>query len=162
MEHTSAMRAWPCSLWEIPEVRLVGWGLLLNAVWEFLQSPLYADHARGFAYVLWTRLHCTAGDALILLGAFWGTSIVFQDRRWWARPEWRAVLSFLLLGLVYTAWSEHYNTGVRQSWEYAAGMPRLFGLGVAPLLQWLLLPPAILALVRRTSPEGGRTRREGD
>ena len=149
MEHTSA----PRSLWEIPEVRLVGWGLLLNAAWEFLQSPLYTDHARGFVYVLWTRLHCTAGDALILLGAFWGTSIVFRGRRWWSRPDWRAVLLFLLLGLAYTAWSEHYNTGVRQSWEYTDAMPRLFGLGAAPLFQWLLLPPTILALVRRASTE---------
>lgn len=155
------MRARPRSLWVIPEVRLVGWGLLLNAVWEFLQSPLYTDHARGFTYVLWNRLHCTAGDALILLGAFWGTSIVFRERHWWARPRWGAVLLFLLLGLTYTAWSEQYNTEVRQSWEYAAAMPRLFGLGAAPLFQWILLPPVILALVRRTSPEGERTRPGG-
>lgn len=155
------MRAWPRSLWEIPEVRLVGWGLPLNAVWEFLQSPLYTDSARGFVYVLWTRLHCTAGDALILLGAFWGTSIVFRGRRWWARPRWGAALLFLLLGLAYTVWSELYNTGVRGSWEYAAAMPRLFGLGAAPLLQWVLLPPLLLALVRRTSPQGERTRRPG-
>jgi hypothetical protein len=153
------MRAWPRNLGEVPEVRLVGWGLLLNAAWEFLQSPLYTDHVRGFNYVLWTRLHCTVGDALILLGAFWGTSIVFRGRRWWARPRWGAVLLFLLLGLAYTAWSERYNTEVRQSWEYAAAMPRLFGLGAGPLFQWLLLPPVILALVRWTSPEGERTHR---
>lgn len=155
------MRAWLRNLWEIPEVHLVGWGLLLNAVWEFLQSPLYTDHARGFAYVLWNRLHCTAGDALLLLGAFWGTSIVVRGRRWWARPRWGAVLLFLLLGLAYTAWSEHYNTVVRRSWEYTAAMPRLFGLGAAPLLQWFLLPPVILVLVRRISPQGERIRPRG-
>jgi hypothetical protein len=135
--------------WEVPEVRLAAWGALLNGVWEFLQSPLYADHARGGLYVLWTRLHCTGGDVLILLGAFWITSAVFRDRRWWARPRWGAVLLFLLLGLGYTAWSEIYNTQVRIAWEYTTAMPLVFGLGVAPLLQWVLLPPIILFLVRR-------------
>jgi hypothetical protein len=52
----------------------------VNGVWELLQSPLYSDHPRGFFYVLWTRLHCTGGDALILLGAFWGTSLIAHSR----------------------------------------------------------------------------------
>lgn len=139
----------PGGLWRAPEVRLAGWGLVLNCVWEFFQSPLYSDHSRGFLYVLWTRLHCTGGDVLILLGAFWGTALVFRNRRWWVRPRWGAVLLFVLLGLAYTAWSEWYNTQVRHSWEYSDAMPLLLGLGLAPLLQWVLLPPAILALLRR-------------
>ena len=134
--------------WEVPEVRLAAWGALLNGLWEFLQSPLYADHARGWLYVLRTRLHCTGGDLLILLGAFWITSAVFRGRQWWARPRWGAVLLFLLLGLGYTAWSELHNTQVRGAWEYTSAMPLLFGVGAAPLLQWALLPAIVLILVR--------------
>lgn len=136
-------------LWQIPEVRLAAWGGLLNVAWEFLQSPLYADHDRSLLYMVWTRLHCTGGDVLILLVAFWCTSILFRSRHWWGRPRWAAVVLFVLLGLAYTAWSEWYNTQVRHSWEYSGAMPRLLGLGLAPLLQWVLLPPAILALLRR-------------
>ena len=136
-------------LWRIPEVRLAAWGALLNVAWELLQSPLYADHARRFSYVLWTRIHCTGGDVLILLGTFWCTSILFRSRHWWAPPRWAAAVLFVLLGLAYTVWSEWYNTQVRHSWEYSGAMPLLFGLGFSPLLQWLLLPPAILALLRR-------------
>jgi hypothetical protein len=36
----------------------------LNAAWEFLQSPLYADHGRELVYLLRTRLHCAGGDAM--------------------------------------------------------------------------------------------------
>ncbi len=145
------MRIFPdARWWQVPEIRLAAWGALLNGVWEFLQSPLYGDHARGGFYVLWTRLHCTGGDVLILLGAFWITSLAFQSRRWWAGPRWGAVLLFLLLGLGYTAWSELYNTQVRGAWEYAPAMPLMFGLGAAPLLQWVLLPPVVLALMGRT------------
>ncbi len=130
-------------------MRLVAWGFSLNAVWEFLQSPLYADHDRGLFYIVWTRLHCTGGDLLILLAVFWGTSILFRERFWWNLPRWAAVFCFVLFGLAYTAWSEWYNTRVRLSWEYSEAMPRLFGLGLSPLLQWVLLPPLIVALVRR-------------
>ena len=136
-------------LWQVPEVRLVGWGLLLNGAWEFLQTPFYADRDRGLAYIVWTRLHCTGGDALILLGAFWGTFILFRERFWWARPRWRAVLLFVVIGLAYTVWSEWYNTQIRQAWAYAETMPHFFWLGLSPLLQWLLLPAVILGLVRR-------------
>lgn len=146
-------------IWSVPEARLVFWGLLVNAVWELLQSPLFADHGRGLVYIVWTRLHCTGGDLLILLAAFWGTSILFRERFWWARPRWAAVVLFVLLGLVYTAWSEWYNTQVRHAWEYAAAMPLVFGLGLFPLLQWLLLPPVILGLVRRSRPAQRASRR---
>lgn len=144
------MRIFPARWWEVTEVRLTTWGALLNGAWEFLQSPLYADHARGWRYVLWTRLHCTGGDVLILLGAFWITSIAFRSRHWWAGPRWGAVALFLLLGLGYTAWSELYNTQVRGAWEYTSAMPLAFGVGAAPLLQWVLLPPVVLALMGRT------------
>ncbi len=66
----------------VPEIKMIGWGFLLNGLWEFLQSPLYADHEWGTIYVLWSRLHCTGGDVLILLGAYWITSLMFRTRSW--------------------------------------------------------------------------------
>ena len=141
-------------LLELPEIRLGGWGLLLNGAWEFLQSPLYTDHARGLAYVLWTRLHCTGGDVLILLGAFWVTSLILRSRQWWRDARKGPVLLFTLLGLSYTIWSEWLNMEVRRSWEYAPAMPRVLGLGLTPLLQWILLPSCVLALVRRPTSAG--------
>ena len=72
----------------VPEIKLIGWGFLLNGIWEFLQSLLYADHGQGTIYILWSRLHCTAGDILILLGAYWITSLMFRTRSW---PPIRAI-----------------------------------------------------------------------
>jgi hypothetical protein len=40
----------------LPELPVVVLGLGMNAAWEFLQSPLYADHGRKFGYLLRTRL----------------------------------------------------------------------------------------------------------
>ncbi len=61
------------------EIAVIGWGFVLNLVWELAQSPLYADHATGWGYIAWTRVHCTLGDVLILLGAFWATAAVFRS-----------------------------------------------------------------------------------
>lgn len=129
-----------------PELLLAGWGLLLNAAWELAQSPLYADHTSGLGYVLRTRLHCAGGDLLILSGAWAVTTLIAGGRGWLQqRPGWPAVLC-VGLGLAYTGWSEWFNTGVASGWSYAPAMPRLLGIGISPLLQWLLIPPFLLWL----------------
>ena len=132
-----------------PEGPLVIWGLLGNLVWELAQSPLYADHARGVAYFLWTRIHCTVGDVLILLGAFWATALLHRARDWPRTRGAGAAATFIALGLAYTAWSEWLNTTVRGAWAYAPAMPRIAGIGLAPLLQWLVVPVLLLLLLRR-------------
>lgn len=156
--HASRARGglrWPGS-GRCPELSLVAWGFPLNAAWELAHSPLYADWGRDWTYLLWTRLHCTVGDVMILLGAFWLTSLVFGTRRWIdTRPS--AAVLFVILGVAYTTWSEWFNTGVRASWGYAAVMPTIAGIGVSPILQWVLLPPLLLWLTeRRATPRENR------
>lgn len=140
------------------ELSLAGWSLLLHAAWEFLQSPLYADHQRGFSYVLRTRLHCTVGDVLIMLAAFWIASLVAGSRGWWRGPIPWPFAIFMIAGLGYTAFSEWLNTQIRMTWTYAPAMPSIFGLGLAPMLQWLLLPPLVISLIRSTRMHHGRVR----
>jgi hypothetical protein len=49
---------------------------------------------------------------------------------------------------------EYWATQIGARWEYAEQMPRLplLGTGLAPLLQWLLIPPLVAWLVRRQIP----------
>jgi hypothetical protein len=129
---------------------LASWGFVLNLVWEAGQTPLYDDADRGLAYLAWTRLHCTAGDVLILLAAFWVTSLVCRSRKWFERSGWFAPGLFIVLGLAYTVWSEWANTSLRAAWQYRPQMPTLFGIGLAPLLQWLAIPPILVLLLRRS------------
>lgn len=129
---------------------LVGWGFVLNAAWEFGQTPLYEDSDRDLGYLAWSRLHCAAGDVLILLAAFWLTSLAWRSRRWFTRPRRLAPGLFVALGLAYTVWSEWANTSLRDAWQYRPEMPTLFGIGLAPLLQWLVLPPILVVLLRRS------------
>ncbi|HVT58910.1 MAG TPA: hypothetical protein VHR45_10960 [Thermoanaerobaculia bacterium] len=126
------------------------WGFVLNALWEALQTPLYADSDREPSHLLWTRLHCTVGDVLILLGCFWAVSALWRDRQWFYRREGCRAPLFVGFGLAYTAASELYNTRLAHAWAYGPQMPRLFGVGLAPLLQWLVLPSILLIVLRRS------------
>jgi len=54
----------------------------------------------------------------------------------------------IVAGISYTTLSEWLNVSVRGSWAYAPVMPQLFGIGLAPLLQWLVVPAATLYMLR--------------
>lgn len=136
------------------------WGLIvryasllgaLNLVWEIAQLPLYTlweDAAPSV--VAYAVVHCTLGDVAIGASAL---AIALVLTRAEAADRWnlRVVLPLLLTtGVGYTAWSEYVNTVVRASWSYSGLMPVVsfggFDIGLAPLLQWLVLPPAAFRL----------------
>lgn len=130
-----------------PELRLVLWGFALNLIWEALQTPFYADRGGSLTYLAWSRLHCTGGDVLILLGCFTAVSLIWRNRSWMAIRGVLPRVLFVTLGLGYTAASEVLHTRWFQSWAYAPDMPVLFGVGLAPVLQWLLIPSALLFIL---------------
>jgi hypothetical protein len=135
----------------IPEGTVALYGFLLNVLWEFSHSALYVDHfQRNVSYILWTRFHCSIGDVLILLGSFWWTALWFRTRFWFLRNRYYLpAILFVLSGFAYTGWSEWYNTRVTQAWSYSQTMPTVFGIGISPIAQWLILPPLLVLLLRR-------------
>ncbi len=135
----------------LPELPIAGLGFGLNAVWEFLQSPLYSDHSREFGYLLRTRLHCAGGDTLILLFAFGVTSLIFRSRQWLRVGRVGPIVLFVALGFAYTVWSEWFNTQVAFSWQYADSMPRVLGIGLTPLAQWLAIPFLLAWILRKNA-----------
>jgi hypothetical protein len=58
----------------------------------------------------------------------------------------------LLSTIGYTAWSEWHYVYLEHSWAYAPSMPLIAGIGAAPLVQWIVVPVAILITVRRFKP----------
>ncbi len=132
--------------------RALVWGALsfaLNLVWEVAQLPLYTiartlDAAR-LAYAV---LHCTVGDAFIATGSFMLAGFVFRDPAWPSSRPWSGGAVATAIGVAYTAYSEWYNVYQAGSWAYSAQMPLVFGIGLAPLLQWLFIPGITLLILR--------------
>lgn len=121
----------------------------LNLVWEIIQLPLYAIYYETDLRVIASAVvHCTLGDALIALSSY---LLAAAATRSWDWPADRAVPGAavaVVAGLAYTAFSEWFNVSVRGSWAYSPAMPQLFGLGLSPLLQWLVLPLLGLLIFR--------------
>jgi hypothetical protein len=125
-----------------------------HALWEIVQIPLYTIfwHAspRDIVFALF---HCTAGDVLIAGFALALASVLTRSTLWQrdAGGARRVVLLTLVLGVGYTLFSEWWNTGLRANWAYTTAMPVLpvLGTGLAPLAQWLFIPPFALWIARR-------------
>lgn len=135
-----------------PELNLFMFAFLLNLPWELLQIPLFREmatlaHLEGVIRCL----RAAAGDGLIILLAFWTVAWVAGSRSWIAHPSASTLCGFIGIGLGITITMEYWATAMTGRWEYADAMPRLplLGTGLAPLLQWMLIPPLVVWLTRR-------------
>jgi hypothetical protein len=134
--------------------RYLLWLAGLNLVWELAQLPLYTIWSEAPpGEIAFAVAHCTGGDILIGAAALLVALVVLRSpalEHW----NWIAIgLIAILLGVVYTAWSEWTNTSIRLSWQYSSLMPVVdiggVRIGLSPLMQWLILPPLALYLARR-------------
>ncbi len=119
--------------------------VLFNYPWELAQMPLY----EGSSYDGRTFLYCflaSLGDGLLVLLIFAAGWIVFRRREWFVRHGARGYLLMLAAGLIIAVGIERVAVGTGQ-WLYAEQMPRLFGIGLAPIAQVLVLPPLIFRVV---------------
>jgi hypothetical protein len=131
-------------------VRWAACALLLNLLWEVAQLPFYLFAPTvGPLEIAWDIVHCAAGDVGIALASFGAAALAARDPEWPVRRPWLGLAIALVVGLVWTVHSEWQNVYARGAWAYAPSMPTIAGVGVLPLLQWLLLPPLGLVMVRR-------------
>ena len=142
------------------------WSMLafvLNLAWEIAHVRLYTlwDAADRMT-IAWSVLHCSLGDVVIALTLFALAGFALRQKDW---PVFRPIAggAIVVIGaMAFTVWSEWYNVYKIGSWSYTARMPMIFGIGLSPLLQWLILPPLMTIayralwprLFKRRSPPG--------
>lgn len=104
----------------------------------------------SFSTMLYGWVHCTLGDVMITLGSFWIISLINRNRRWFLNPKKLSFAGFLLAGVLYTILSEWMNAQIFKSWGYNELMPIIpwMKVGLTPLLQWIVIPSAVILLVR--------------
>lgn len=131
------------------------WLAGLNLAWETAHVSLYTLWKEAEAsYIVFSVVHCTAGDVMIGAAALL-LALIFGREKSLAQWRWRRIAAVTALaGTAYTIFSEWMNTTVLRSWTYAEAMPRLelasIEIGASPIAQWLLLPPLALYLARKT------------
>ncbi|CAG0976494.1 hypothetical protein BURK1_01511 [Burkholderiales bacterium] len=142
------------------------WSLLIfgsNLVWEIAQVRLYTLWAvEEGPTIAWALLHCSVGDVMIAGAMYAVAGIALRSADWPTSRPWTGGAIVVIGATAFTAWSEWYNVYRAGNWGYAAGMPLVFGIGLSPLLQWIILPAAMVGALRALSPVlfGTRTSRQ--
>ncbi len=126
---------------------------VLNLAWEIAHARLYTLWTEADALtVAWSVFHCTLGDVLIALALFALAGMALRRVDWPASRPWTGGAMVVAGAMAYTAWSEWYNVYRAGSWGYTASMPLIYGIGLSPLLQWLILPPVLVLAYRILEP----------
>ena len=139
---------------DAPEFNVVAFALLLNFAWEILQAPLYAGMANmPHAQVTKACLRATVGDGVIMLLAYSVVAVAARSRRWIVAAEGWQLALFIAIGVSITGAIEWLATRGYWigHWSYLPAMPLVpgTGIGLAPLLQWVVLPLLTVWFVRR-------------
>lgn len=133
--------------------------VIFNYPWELAQMPLY-DGASYDGRALLYCLLASLGDGLLVLLIFAAGWIAFRRRRWFMRPRSRGYLLMLAAGLIIAVGVERVATGTGQ-WQYSEQMPRVLGVGLAPIAQMLVLPPLIFRVVAAWRKRGTESKNTG-
>jgi amino acid transporter len=123
---------------------------VLNLTWEITQVRLYTIWAEADRLsVAWSLFHCSVGDVMIALAMFALAGIVLRRADWPPSRPWTGGVIVVIGAMAFTVWSEWYNVYRAGNWGYTASMPMIFGIGLSPLLQWLILPPVMVGVYRK-------------
>ncbi len=126
---------------------------VLNLAWEIAQVRLYTIWAEADGLSLaWALLHCSLGDVAIALAMFAMAGIALWRADWPASRPWAGGVVAVIGAIVFTVWSERHNVYHTGAWSYTSEMPTIYGVGLSPLLQWLIIPPAMVVAYRALLP----------
>lgn len=127
---------------------------LLNFVWEISQMAFYSTLGMGDISDYWSfvRIHWVVSmkDALMIIFICLVIGFISKD---WFWPKNLNKSWILLLALpIWQAVIEYYSVYIYGRWGYAEFMPLLFGIGLLPVLQMLILPSVAIILSRHLLP----------
>jgi hypothetical protein len=121
----------------------------LNWAWENGQAPLYAGYV-GFVRDVGMCTKAALGDVVIVALIFGLVALAWRDADWHRRslaPYGVSVLVGIAVAVAIERWALASGR-----WAYD-GMPLVpfTGIGLAPVLQMILLPPLVFFLMRRAA-----------
>lgn len=143
--------------WIGATLRYLLFSLLGHSAWEVLQLPLYTILKTGTLHEqIFAIAHCTVGDVMIAAGCLFAAWLISGRPTWPKIAFGRTAATAIVLGLIFTVFSEWLNVAVRGAWAYSSLMPVLhFGtlsIGLSPVMQWILIPAISFLVVRYNKP----------
>ena len=132
--------------------------LAVHYMWEMGQARFF-DNMAGMPLSRHAAICFLAslGDVAIAASAYGVTGLLFRRPVWALRPRWLGPAAlWVAIGLGVTALVERWAIASGR-WAYGESMPTIFGVGLAPLLQWTFVPVVTLVIFRAWARRYGRT-----
>ena len=122
--------------------------VFVNYLWELAQTPLYRDVK--FPGALWHCFVAALGDGFLVLFILAAVAVFVRSPDWYMRPTRQSYLGLAAAGLATGLTVEWWGLHIARRWQYSELMPAIpgTGIGTIPVLQMLLLPPAIFWVMR--------------
>ena len=122
---------------------------VLSLVWEISHARLYTiwRQADGLR-IAWSVFHCSLGDVLIAIATFALAALTLRRVDWPGSRPWAGGAIAVTGAMSFTAWSELHNVYHTGAWSYTSDMPTIYGVGLSPLLQWLVVPLVLVLAYR--------------
>lgn len=119
----------------------------LHFAWEMAHASLFVpmDRLPLRAATAWCA-RAAAWDVVISAAAYFAAALAAHRLLWVRRRAWPLAIYFGV-GLVVTIIIERWALSVGR-WQYLTAMPTIAGIGLSPLMQWIVVPGAILVVVR--------------
>jgi hypothetical protein len=140
--------------WKTSVYLIWQWALLalgLHLVWEIGQLPFYTLWEEGEIWrIALYVIHCVLGDTMIATLSYLAVALTWRQVDWPRQRFWMGGMMLIAMGMGYAVYSEWYNVYRIESWAYSDAMPLVFGVGITPLMQWLVVPGVMLVLIKRT------------
>lgn len=123
----------------------------LHFTWEMGHGSLFApmDRLPFWQATAWCA-RAAGWDVVIGVTAYLAAALVGRTVKWpGQRLAWPVAIYFLV-GLGLTIAIERWAVAAGH-WQYREAMPTIAGIGLTPLLQWIVIPAMILLIVRRAT-----------
>ena len=120
----------------------------LHFAWEMAQGGLFEGMTRlpFWSATAWCA-RAAAWDVFFSFVSYAAASVVSRDAKWPRTLRTAPLAIYLVTGIAITIAIERWAVDAGR-WKYAPQMPAIGGIGLSPLLQWIVVPIAIAAVVR--------------
>lgn len=128
--------------------------VVINYGWELAQTPLYVGVDLPGA--IWHCFIASLGDGFLVLFIFGAVAAFLRSLDWHMRPGLHSWLPMAAAGLGVGFAVEWWGLHIAKRWQYSELMPIIpwTEVGAVPILQMLVLPPAIFWMARRLRGSG--------
>ena len=120
----------------------------MHFAWEMAHASLFApmDRLPFWQATAWCA-RAAAWDVAISVAAYLAAALAARRVLWIHHPTRWPYAIYFAVGLAITIAIERWAIAEGR-WQYREAMPTIAGIGLTPVLQWIVIPAAMVGIVR--------------